>query len=211
MKLQVALDELTIPEGIGLISQVRRYVDIVEIGTPLVIGEGMHAVRDFHREFPDLAILADTKIADAGRYEASIAFKAGARYVTVLGMADLGTIQGCLEACDEYGGEVVVDMIGVPHAGSRIAELEGIGVRNIAVHTGVDLQARGRTPLDDLKAMRPLAKRSRVSVAGGINSQTVGDYLKAGADVVIVGGGIAHAPNPATEAESLAKSIHKAK
>ncbi|MCT6836882.1 MAG: 3-hexulose-6-phosphate synthase [Bifidobacteriales bacterium] len=207
-KLQMALDEFDIPQGIELVSHVRPYVDIIEIGTPFVIDEGMHAVRAFKEKFPDTDILADTKIMDAGEYEAELAFKAGARYVTVLGVSDLGTIRGCLKAGEKYGGEVVVDMICVSDAKSRIPELEGIGVRNIAVHTGVDLQAQGRTPLDDLTEMKALAHQSKIAVAGGINLQTVGRYLDAGADVVIVGGGIAHAADPAGEAESLAEAIH---
>ncbi|WEV46880.1 3-hexulose-6-phosphate synthase [Bifidobacterium sp. ESL0690] len=209
MKLQVALDEMNIEQGVDLISKVHQYVDIVEIGTPFAMAEGVHPVEVFKRKFNDIDILADTKIMDAGKYEAELAFRAGARYVTVLGVSDLGTIKGCLQAAEKYGGEVVVDMICVPDPAVRIPQLERIGVRNIAVHAGVDLQAQGRTALDDLKLMKSISRSFKIAVAGGINQHTVDDYLDAGADVIIVGGGIAHAQDPALEAELLANRIHK--
>ena len=61
--------------------------------------------------FPDKEVLADMKIMDAGFYEAEEALKAGADYVTVLGVTDNLTIQGCKEAAEKYGKEIVVDMI----------------------------------------------------------------------------------------------------
>ena len=47
-----------------------------------------------------------------------------------------------------------------------------------------------------------------MSVPGGITSATLPDYAEAGADAVIAGGGIAHAPAPATQAERLAGMAH---
>ena len=74
--------------------------------------------------FPDKEILADMKIMDAGYYEAEEALKAGADYVTVLGVTDNLTIQGCKEAAEKYGKEIVVDMICVENMEERIAKLE---------------------------------------------------------------------------------------
>ena len=42
-----------------------------------------------------------------------------------------------------------------------------------------------------------------ISVAGGIRPETVETYLAAGADVVIVGGGICHADDPAAAARAI--------
>jgi len=44
-------------------------------------------VREFKARFPGLQVFADTKIMDAGEYEASSAFAAGADYATVLAEA----------------------------------------------------------------------------------------------------------------------------
>lgn len=208
MKLQIALDELSIEQGIDLCQMVRDHIDIIEIGTPFIIREGLHAVRAFRREFPDKELLADVKIMDAGEAEAEACFAAGANYVTVLAVTDILTIQACVDTAKQYQGRVVADMICVTDVEKRVAELEAAGIRDIAVHTGIDQQHAGRTPLQDLRQIRACTNRSLLSVAGGINVDTVEQYRAAGADVVIVGGAIAHAADPAAIARTIATKIH---
>ena len=41
MKLQLALDDITLEDAIALVHRVHDYVDIIEIGTPFVIAYGM--------------------------------------------------------------------------------------------------------------------------------------------------------------------------
>lgn len=208
-KLQIALDEFSLQESLELCERVRESIDIIEIGTPFIIEEGMHAVRAFREKFPEKEILADAKIMDAGEMEAKSCFEAGADYVTVLGVTDIRTIQGCVEAAKEYGKKIVVDMICVEDIDKRVAEIEAVGITDIAVHTGVDMQAAGRTPLEDLKQMKACAKQSLISVAGGIKESTIDEYIEAGADVLIVGGGISHAESPEAAAKAIAKKVHK--
>ena len=207
MKLQLALDDISLADALRLVEQIRDCLDIVEIGTPLIIEEGLAPVRAFKARFPDLEVLADTKIMDAGGLESRQAFAAGADYVTVLGVTDLATVQGCLRTAAQYGRTVVVDMICVADMAERIAQLEGIGVTALAVHTGVDQQAAGRTPLDDLKLMKAHSAASRIFVAGGVTSATLPRYLEQGADVVIVGGGICGADDPIQTARALRDQI----
>ena len=107
------------------------------------------------------------------------------------------------EAAEKYGKEIVVDMICVENMEERIAKLEEIGVHGLAVHTGTDQQAIGRTPLDDLKVMSAAAQKAKISVAGGIHADTVKDYIEYRSDVLIVGGGICHAEDPAAAAKEI--------
>ena len=69
MKLQIALDDVTLEGALELVKKVRDYIDIIEIGTPFVYEYGMQAVRTMKEHFPDKEILADMKIMDAGYYE----------------------------------------------------------------------------------------------------------------------------------------------
>lgn len=208
MKLQIALDELSIEQGIAVCQAARDHIDIIEIGTPFLIREGMHAVRAFRQAFPDKELLVDAKIMDAGGAEAAICFEAGADYVTVLAVTDILTVSACVETSKKYQGRIVADMICVDDLAKRAAELEAAGVRDMAVHTGIDQQHAGRTPLQDLRQLRSCTRRSRLSVAGGIHANTVGQYRDAGADVVIVGGAIAHTADPAASARAIAEKIH---
>ena len=203
MKLQLALDDISLSEAIALMKKIRDYVDIVEIGTPFILEDGLKPVREFKRLFPDKEVLADAKIMDAGDYEARSAFLAGADYVTVLGVTDLLTVKSCLATARELGKTIVIDMICVDNIAERIQQLESLGVTALAVHTGVDQQAAGRTPIEDLKLMKATSKSSRIFAAGGINLQTLPDYKALKADVVIVGSGIRHANDPIETAKNL--------
>jgi 3-keto-L-gulonate-6-phosphate decarboxylase len=51
MKLQLALDDLTLDDALDLARRVAEYVDIFEIGTPFVIDRGMEGVRAFRETF----------------------------------------------------------------------------------------------------------------------------------------------------------------
>ena len=207
MKLQLALDDITLEEAMELVANVRDYVDIIEVGTPMVMEYGMAPVRELKKRFPDKKVLADLKIMDAGKYESEIAFKAGADYITVLGVTDDGTIEECVEAARAHRGLVVADMICVKDAEERIRRLEELGIDILSVHTGVDQQAAGRTPLDDLKVMRRAVTAAEISVAGGISAETLPAYLEYSPEIVIVGSGITHAENPRKVAEKIYKIV----
>ena len=47
MKLQLALDTLTLDECMTLLAETKGSVDIAEVGTPFIIEEGMRPVREF--------------------------------------------------------------------------------------------------------------------------------------------------------------------
>ena len=207
MKLQLALDDLSLEAAIALVARVRDHIDILEAGTPLIYGYGMEAVRALKARFPEKQVLADMKIMDSGAWETEEAMAAGADYVTVLGVSEDATVRNCLETAGRYGREVVVDMLCVPDLPGRIRELEALGVRGLAVHTGVDQQAAGRTPLDDLRRMTACAKKAKISVAGGIRPETVAEYAAYRPEVVIVGGGILHAPDPVAAAAAIARQL----
>lgn len=207
MKLQLAIDVFKLDEGIALAHRVEDYVDIIEMGTPFIIDYGMESVRAFVKEFPNKEILADEKIMDGGFHETELALTPGASYVTVLGVSSNETILGCLEATKRYDKKLVVDFIGVDNLAERVCEVEDLGVDVLAVHTGTDRQAAGYTPMDDLRTMKQTAKRAQIAVAGGINSKTAADYAAVGPDIVIVGGAIANAEDPALEARLIKEEM----
>ncbi len=209
MKLQLAIDTLNLSDAIRLVDNLYDYIDIIEIGTPLVLLEGTKATEVISNRFPEKEVLCDAKIMDAGSFESQIVFEAGADYVTVLGLADDKTIEECVDQARKYGKKVVVDMINVENMDKRVPRLEEIGVDVIAVHTGVDRQELGRTPLDDLKEIKRYANKTKLAVAGGINENTIDKYIKVKSDIIIVGSGITSAELPQNSAEKMYKAIQK--
>ena len=202
MKLQLAIDLLNKEEAAKLAQQVEEYVDVVEIGTPIVINEGLGAVELMSQSVKKAQVLADLKIMDAAGYEVSQAVKYGADIVTILGVAEDASIKAAIEEAHKSGKELLVDMIAVQDLEKRAKELDELGADYIAVHTGYDLQAEGVSPLESLRTVKSVIKNSKLAVAGGIKPETIQSVVDEGPDLVIVGGGIANAEDPVEAAKT---------
>lgn len=209
MKLQLALDLVNIPEAKELVREVQEYIDIVEIGTPVVINEGLHAVKAIKDEFPSLQVLADLKVMDAGAYEVMKASEAGADIVTILGVTDDATIQGAVEEARKNGRQILVDMINVKNLEQRAREVDALGVDYICVHTGYDLQAKGESPFEQLRVIKEVVKNAKTAVAGGIKLETLPEVIAAGPDLIIVGGGITGQQNKREVASKIKQLIQQ--
>lgn len=207
VELQLAIDLLNKEEAAELANKVKDYVDIVEIGTPIVINEGLPAVQHLNDNIDDVKVLADLKIMDAADYEVSQAVKFGADVVTILGVAEDASIKGAVEEAHKHGKELLVDMIAVQDLEKRAQELDALGADYIAVHTGYDLQAEGVSPLDSLRKVKSVIKNSKVAVAGGIKPETIEEVAGEEPDLVIVGGGIANADDPVAAAKACKAAI----
>ena len=205
--MQLALDLVNIPEGISVVREVEAYVDVVEIGTPVVINEGLRAVKEMKEAFPNLTVLADLKIMDAGGYEVMKASEAGAGIVTVLGATDDSTIKGAVEEAKKHGSEILVDMINVKDIEQRAKEVDALGVDYICVHTGYDLQAAGENSFEQLRTIKRVVKNAKTAVAGGIKLETLPEVIQAQPDLVIVGGGITGKEDKKAVAQEMQRLI----
>ena len=138
MKLQVAFDMTRYSEAIAMARIVEPFVDVIEIGTPLLKAEGMRTVRQLRHMFPEKELMADTKTMDVAFLEAEMAKQAGADWFTVLGLAPHETLKEALRARKELGIKVAVDMVGMHNKCLAIQKLAGRGFDGFILHTAVD-------------------------------------------------------------------------
>src|ERR1700739_1868807 len=150
MKLQVAIDLLSTTDALTLLHKVGPYVDIIELGTPLVKLEGLSVVKYIKAAYPDKLGFADLKTMDTGELEADLAFNAGADIMTVLGSAGDSTILGAVKSGKAHGKAVVADMIGVADKATRLKELKALGVSWVELHAGLDEQAQAGYSIEKL-------------------------------------------------------------
>lgn len=213
MRVQLALDFMGMEEAADLVRRARGLVDIVEVGTPVILRDGVGAVRRLHAEFPDLRILADLKIADGGAFEAGLGFGAGASIVTVLATAADRTVQEAVRAAEGRGGEVMVDLIGVParHLARRASQVEALGARWVCVHTAVDLQAAGAPvvgkALAGLRSVRRVLRRAGTAVAGGISPDNAAALAAEAPGIVVTGSGVTRAADPVAALARLRRAL----
>lgn len=205
--LQVALDFLNLKRALKVAEEaVKGGADWLEAGTPLIKSEGLKAVRELKKRFPQCKILADLKTMDTGRYEVEAAAKAGADVVAILGVADNSTIKEAIEAGKNYGCKIMVDLINVPNIEKRAREIEGLGADYLGVHLGIDQQMSGLNPLTELKKIFGKVKIP-LALAGGINSENAGEAVRAGASIIIVGGAITKAENAQEATQRIKKAM----
>src|SRR6266704_412199 len=204
--LQVALDHMHLKRALLAAKEaVDGGADWLEAGTPLVKSEGIEVVRQLKKSFPGKTIVADLKTMDTGAFEVEIAAKAGADVITVMGVTDDATILEAVRAARRYGSKIMVDLMRVADKPTRAKELEKLGVDYLNMHVSIDEQMIAHTPLQELKAVAA-ATSLPVAVAGGLNSETVGEALKAGASIV-VGGAIIKAEDVAGATRTIKKAI----
>ena len=207
--LQVALDFLNLNRALKVAEQaIEGGVDWLEAGTPLIKSEGLDAIRQLRKKFPQATIVADMKIMDVGRIETEAAAKAGANIVCVLACASDSTIRECVEAGRNYGAKIEADLIEIKEQDleKRAKELEKLGVDYIGVHCAIDQQMEGEDPFSKLRKVAG-AVNIPVACAGGINSETAAQAVEAGAQIVIVGGAITKAKEPQQAARRMKSAI----
>jgi 3-hexulose-6-phosphate synthase len=225
MQLQVTLDTPRLSECADLVEQIHEYVDIVEVGNPLIIEEGLKLVRSLRAEFPQMAICADAKIVNSGHYIASRCFSNGASIVTVMGLAADQTIEGAVAAADLAGGVIMADLTGVADIATRSRELEELGVRYLCAHTGFEDRQLASNPLSDARFVfaRALASalgyddplreldlirsnttgKALPAIVGRINEENIDEVVAREPELVLVGRAIVGAIAPAKAAADL--------
>jgi len=209
--LQVALDLLNEHRALAIAKDaVLGGADWIEAGTPLIKSEGMEIIRKLRETFPEKTLIADMKTMDTGALETEMAAKAGADIIVILEASDNSTIIDAVKSARKYGSKIMIDLLGVKDKIKRAKELEKIGVEYICMHVGIDEQMTGKNPL---KILNMIVKNTTIpiAVAGGINSETASDMVKAGASIVIIGGAITKAKDAKKATQKIKKAITEKK
>ncbi|WP_168564603.1 orotidine 5'-phosphate decarboxylase / HUMPS family protein [Crateriforma spongiae] len=192
--VQISLDVTDIAEAVKLAElAMRSGVDWLEVGTPLIIAEGMHGVRALRQRFPDTPIVADLKTMDGGWLEAELMAKAGATHVVVMSQAHDETIKCVVKAGKDFGVGVMGDNLASSCMIDGAKRLEQLGCGYVIHHIGFDERngiaaAGGRmpSPMDQLKDVVD-AVSVPVQAVGGLTLEQAIETPKFGAPLVVLG------------------------
>jgi 3-hexulose-6-phosphate synthase len=204
VKLQLALDRLTREECIQIVKETESNIDIIEVGTGVIKEYGMAIVREMKDLFPGKQIVADMKTCDAGKHEALQAFEAGADITTVMAFSSNLTIKDTLDVANKTGNQVMIDLLEV-ESRERVEELKELGVNLVSLHIGKDKQHEGNFNTSLFSLIKGL--EVEVTVAGGINLDTLPDIIKERPNTIIVGSAITKAENPQEVAAEMRKLL----
>jgi len=192
--VQISLDLTNIDEAIETASMaLRAGVDWLEAGTPLILAEGLHGVRNLRDSFPKVPVVADLKTMDGGYLEAEMMAKAGATHVVVMARAHPETIKCVVQAGKDFGIKVMGDNMVSDNMIDGAKLLEDLGCDYIIHHIGYDerrgISAQGGkipSPLDQLLEVVK-AVDVPVQAVGGLTLEQAIKCPQYGAPLVVLG------------------------
>ncbi|CAD74170.1 MAG TPA: D-arabino 3-hexulose 6-phosphate aldehyde lyase [Rhodopirellula baltica] len=192
--VQISLDLTNIDEALETAElAMRAGVDWLEAGTPLILAEGLHGVRELRAAFPKTPIVADLKTMDGGYLEAEMMANAGATHVVVMARAHEETIRCVVRAGGDFGCQVMGDNMVSEDMVAGAKRLEDLGCGFVIHHIGYDerrgIAARGDrmpSPLDQLREVVE-AVEIPVQAVGGLSIEQAIECPKYGAPLVVLG------------------------
>jgi len=219
--VQISLDLTTIGEALEHARKaVRAGVDWLEAGTPLLLGEGLHAVQALRREFPNHPVVADLKTMDGGYLEAEMMAKAGATHVVAMARAHPATLKVVVQAGRDYGIKVMGDDLGCEDKPAAARLMQELGVDYIVHHVGYDerrdpavIAAHGGVPPSPLDELAAVVKAVSIPVqaVGGLSVEQVMQLPKYGVYHLVLGAPLTVDANafksPAHDLEGLLREI----
>ncbi|QGZ97797.1 3-dehydro-L-gulonate-6-phosphate decarboxylase [Mycoplasma sp. NEAQ87857] len=210
--LQIALDNLTIEEAIASAKKVEPYIDVIEVGTILIASEGKKAIKALKDAFPNKIIVADGKIADAGKVFGKMFFENGADYTTCICAAEVPTIVETMKVAKEYGldKEVQIEMTS-NFTWEQVEQWKAAGVPQIVWHRSRDSQASGvKWGEKDINAVKRLADMGfKVTVTGGVSLEDIQLFKDIPIYIFIAGRSLRDANDPLKAGESFQNEFAK--
>ncbi|MBM3964872.1 MAG: D-arabino 3-hexulose 6-phosphate aldehyde lyase [Planctomycetes bacterium] len=193
-KVQISLDLTNLDGALATAEQAMKVgVDWLEAGTPLILAEGLRAIRGLRERFLNTPLIADLKTMDGGYLEAEMMAKAGATHVVVMARAHEETIKCVVKAGRDYGIGVMGDNLGYISMVDGAKRLEDLGCGYIIHHIGYDerrgIAAAGKRPPNPLDELRQIVDAVSVPVqaVGGLSLEQAISTPSYGAPLVVIG------------------------
>lgn len=208
--LQIALDNTSLEDAFHTLSGgLGQEVDIIEVGTMLILMEGMHAVRILRACFPDKIMVADAQLSVAHFGPKILA--GGTQFVTMFSPAR-NEVKAEIQAyAKEHGQEVQIELYGDYGDGWTFEDLRSwrdLGINQIIY--GRPSSASGPWTCQDADFVRQLCDMGfAVTATGGVTYEDLDMLAGLPLYAIICGRSIRNASDPAAEARRIRDRIHE--
>lgn len=195
MKLQLALDVASTKDAMKIIEETYDYVDILEVGTPLIMAEGLNSVKAIKNAFPAKTVLADMKIMDGAGIMAAWGYDAGADIVTVQAFTHDYTVRELVRVAHERGKLAEVDLMCIKNHKERAEQLMALDVDIICYHGHAESHRPNEVNMYEIKKMLEVVPKEKFAVANCLSFENLENVLKLQPEIVVVSGPILGAEN----------------
>lgn len=206
--VQIALDFATIEEALAVAQiGVEAGVDWLEIGTPLIVSQGLRPISEMAKAFPNYPVLADYKTMDSGGKNVLRTQAHGGHIMTVCANSPDETVRAAVAAGKETGIWVIADTIGVKNQAARARQCQDWGVDMVYLHYGTD--ERVANPSKDSTQWIDEVM-SAVTIPVGVGCFGVEDAARAaakGVDNITIGHPVVSGPNALEQLRELVRAV----
>ncbi|MBC7217672.1 MAG: orotidine 5'-phosphate decarboxylase [Candidatus Caldatribacterium sp.] len=205
---QVALDLWEREKALTLAQRLLPYVDILEVGTPLLLSCGLFFVESLRKVAGKKLIFVDAKIVDAGEEEARAVFERGGDIVSVLGGASRTTLEGVKRAAQAFGKRWAVDTIDLLPNALNVPLLEELKPDFLGLHVPHDVVFGDPKAWERVTFPLSFLRKFPLLVAGGITPEVLPLLLETfRPEVVVVGSAVTKSPFPEKVAERVRRIL----
>lgn len=207
MKLQISFDTPDLNKSLDIAQQVIEYVDILEIGSPLIAAHGIKALETFRDAFPEKKLLVDAKIIDHEKELVPLFAHAGADWISVMaGSPKQAVHQACSIASDLHK-KIILDLLDTPSPGHIALEAKNIGAHALLFHQPY-AQQESLVFLDLWEMVRSNTTLP-IFVSAHITRKNIDEIIAIKPETIVIGHSITQAQNPAQEAAFFYEHIQK--
>lgn len=188
MKIQLAIDTLTLKETLETLEQTYDYIDVAEIGTPLMLSEGMNAIREVKKRFPDKPIFADCKIYDGANMISAAAFDAGADIVNCIGWTHDYTVRNLVREAHSRGKKCEADLFflhGAPLE-KRAQELLDMGVDYVCGHGHCESRRPFEHNINEIRRFMNVVPREKTSICNFLDFGDMDEVIAFRPELLVV-------------------------
>lgn len=198
MKIQLALDRMSIEKAKDVISETEASIDIVEMGTSLLKDFGLNGLDELRKTYKG-PLLVDLKTVDEAEYEFSQVYRHGADIATAMGVTTPETLEICQQVASQFHRSFMIDTIGMSL--EKINTLVQYPNAIICVHLSHDSAGSVKDIADDFLTQSTLS--NRLAISGGISVENI-EYLNdKGFDIAVIGSGITGNDSPGNTAKKI--------
>ncbi|SFH55143.1 orotidine 5'-phosphate decarboxylase / HUMPS family protein [Pisciglobus halotolerans] len=208
MKLQTAIDRVSLEDAVAMAKALNGKMDILEMGTSLIKDYGNLAIEQIRQVLTETELLVDLKTIDEGAYEFRQGYLHGGDILTVMGAASYDTLKACYEVSQEKGKTMMIDLLEVDE--NKIEQILDFDEAIFCLHHSIDR----KDTLDATGSVAAFHQRfpqvKRIAIAGGIDLQQAKELAAQGlTEIVIVGSKITKSSEPAKTVEMFMEAIHQ--
>lgn len=206
MKLQVAIDRVSLEEAVNLSKRLDGQVDLIEMGTSLVKDYGIEGIKQIRNALSESDLLIDLKTIDEGTYEFKQGFTFGGDVLTVMGASSIETIRACYKVSREYQKTMMIDLLEVNE--EKIKELEEFEEAVFCLHHSID-KVNDWHVLETISTFqKSFPKLKRLAIAGGIDLTQAKELNQQGLiEIIVVGSHITKSKNVVEEASKFMEEL----